>query len=417
MNPVVENIHACRICGCTNLTEVFALPHQPLSGKFTASGDVPLADLTLVRCDDVHGCGLVQLKEVFDPDVLYGVGYGYRSGLNESMVEHLRSVAMEAKAYLSHVTGLVNVLDIGCNDGTLLRLLKDQFNGQVMCFGVDPACGEFAAYHDNDFVLINDYFSAQKALNISDGKKMNLVSSIAMFYDLPNPLEFFRDVEQILEDEGIWVVEQSYLPLMLSRVSFDTICHEHTEYYSLQQFQWMCDHSGLRVVSCSFNESNGGSFRLIICKDTGEYVSDGNFERFSEIERLVHLNKSDVFKVFSKNVEGARRKFMEFLTHANENGIKVAALGASTKGNILLNHFGVDRSFIDCIGEVNERKFGCVSPGVSIPIVDEVDIIGKYDYYVILPWHFKKSFLSNPKYQGLNLVFPLPEFEIVEARG
>lgn len=415
MNPVIETIHACRICGNSKLTEVFMLPHQPLSGKFTASGDVPRADLTLVRCDDELGCGLVQLKEVFDPDVLYGAGYGYRSGLNASMVEHLRTVAMEAKAYLSHVGGPVNVLDIGCNDGTLLRLLKDQFDQQVMCFGVDPACDEFTSYHDNDFVLKNDFFSAQKALEISNGKKMNFISSIAMFYDLPNPLQFFRDVEQILQNDGIWIVEQSYLPLMLSRVSFDTICHEHTEYYSLKQFQWMCDHSGLRVVSCSFNESNGGSFRLIICKDTSGYVSDGTFERYSEIERLIHLNKGDVFESFSKHVDDARRKLIDFLTNANANGIKVAALGASTKGNILLNHFGIDRSLIDCIGEVNERKFGCKAPGVSIPIVDEVDIIGRYDYYVVLPWHFKENFLSNPKYRGLNLVFPLPEFETVEA--
>ena len=256
----------CRVCGSASLTRVIGLGEQFLQGAFVKDG-LPLPPqrripLTLVRCDptrDENACGLLQMEHSVPPEVLYS-SYWYRSGTNHTMREHLRGIAGEAAAMVGD--GARTVLDIGCNDGTLLNCYPASYKK----FGVDPS--DVAQSTGPDIHLVRDIFPSAELGAALAGRQCDIVTSIAMFYDLEDPIGFARAVRDILAPEGVWALEMSYMPTMLEMNSYDTICHEHLEYYSLALLERIMRAAGLKVFSVSLNSINGGSIRCFVTHET-----------------------------------------------------------------------------------------------------------------------------------------------------
>jgi NDP-4-keto-2,6-dideoxyhexose 3-C-methyltransferase len=404
----------CRICGNPKLTEILSLGDQMLTGVFPKSRDerASVGPLTLVKCE-VSGpdqCGLVQLAHSYDLSELYGLNYGYRSGLNKSMVIHLhdkiRSILSVAKLEKGDL-----IIDIGSNDSTSLQAYPTK---DYLLVGIDPTGGKFKDYYPAHIRLIPDFFSIAKVRKQFGEKKAKVITSFSMFYDLEEPMKFMKEVHDCLAEDGVWVFEQSYLPMMLETNSYDTVCHEHLEYYALSQVKWMADRVGFKIVAIEMNDINGGSFSVTVAKKNAAYPEAANLGEILLSEKKLGVDGLELYRAFADRVASAKREFRDFLDRAKKEGKTVYGLGASTKGNVLLQYSGVTSTEIPYIGEVNRDKFGCYTPGTYIPIISEEEVLAKKpDYLLVLPWHFRRFFENNTKFRGTKLVFPLPKLEIV----
>ena len=266
---MAEKITKCRICGNTNLVPIINLGVQVLTGVFPKSRDEKLhsGPLELVQCEGDNYCNLLQLHHTFDLNEMYGCNYGYRSGLNASMLKHLKNIYTHLFEFVSLQKDDL-IIDIGSNDATFLNFYE---KNKYILIGIDPTIKKFRSYYDDSIVQISDFFSAANIRSNFGERKAKIITSIAMFYDLPSPLDFVRDVESILCDDGIWVLEQSYMPAMLQNTAYDTICHEHLEYYGINQVKWMFDKVGLKILDGELNNTNGGSFKLVVAKNKNIY--------------------------------------------------------------------------------------------------------------------------------------------------
>lgn len=405
---MAKRIDACRICGNRTLEPVLDLGHQALTGVFPKSKDehITVGPLSLVLCSGKESCGLLQLAHSYEASEMYGANYGYRSGLNASMVAHLRRKVERVEALGLLQPGDI-ALDIGANDGTTLRqyLTKD-----LKRVGMDPTGAKFREYYPPEIQLIADFFSAANfRAAFGDEARAKVVTSFSMFYDLDDPTEFMRQVHSILADDGIWVFEQSYMPLMLETNSYDTVCHEHLEYYALEQIRWMTDRTGFEIVDVELNDVNGGSFSITVQKPGGPLFPTPAVTELMARETAMGLRDLATYAAFRQRVDHARDELLAFLKAAKQDGKRVVGLGASTKGNVLLQYCGIDSDLLDSIGEVNPDKFGAYAPGTLIPIRNEQELLAeKPDYFLVLPWHFRSFFESQPRYAGCKLVFPLP---------
>jgi hypothetical protein len=383
------------------------------SGTFPLDGEaVPTAPVRLASCPC---CGLLQLAESPDPALMYGENYGYRSGLNASMVAHLTRKARGLERMLDLQPG-DRVLDIGANDGTLLRAYSTPRLNRI---AIDPTLRKWAEFYDRDdwIAQVPDFFTADLYWAVAP-RPARLVTSVAMFYDLPDPVAFARDVASILADDGLWHVEVAYAPQMLRTGAYDGICHEHLEYYSLATLLGIADRAGLYAVDVSTNGTNGGSLAVTLAKK-------GSVRR-RECDTTSHLLAAETrsgvngplaWAGFADTVRQRQRDLLGLLTTLRVNGRTISALGASTKGNILLQSSGIGTQLVDRIGEVNPDKFGRVTPGTGIPIVAEAEVLGaRPDYLLVLPWHFREGLtarLSGYIADGGRVIYPLPDIEIV----
>ncbi len=410
MNAPVP-VTACRICGNPQLETVLDLGQQALTGVFPKPGvQVEGGPLVLVKCHGRDGCcGLVQLGHTYDLGELYGDNYGYRSGLNASMVRHLGEKVRALQARCPLNPGDL-VLDIGSNDGTTLGHYPDT----VDRLGIDPTTEKFRKYHPPGVRAVADFFSAESFKRIAGDRKARIVTSISMFYDLPAPMDFVRDVAAVLADDGVWHLEQSYLPLMLETVSYDTVCHEHLEFYALAQLQWMTSRAGLRITDVQLNDVNGGSFAVTVEKGRGDAPIVAEL-----LAREAPLASLETWRAFAATVAQHKVELPALLRKLKAEGKRVIGLGASTKGNVTLQYCGLTPDLLETIAEVNPDKFGCVTPGTQIPIISEADARArKPDVWLVLPWHFRKTFLEREKAflaSGGRLLFPLPAIELVPA--
>jgi NDP-4-keto-2,6-dideoxyhexose 3-C-methyltransferase len=406
-------INQCRICGGTDLTSLMVLENQALTGVFpkSKSEKITSGPVELIKCTGKNSCGLVQLRQSYDLAEMYGMNYGYRSGLNASMVKHLQSKVKKILA-LDILKPGDSIIDIGSNDATTLKAYPQDLYGLV---GIDPTGIKFSEYYPKNIQLIPEFFSAHAANKALSGKRAKVITSFSMFYDLEDPIAFAKEIEDSLDYNGIWVFEQSYLPAMILTNSFDTICHEHLEFYALKQIMWIADAAGLKVLDVEFNDVNGGSFSITAAKKSSELQA--NIKKLEQIladEEAMGLNTTEAFDSFKVRVEEARIALMNFLKEAKASGKRVCGLGASTKGNVLLQYYGIDSNLVESIGEVNADKFGSYTPGTLIPLVSEVDLLkSNPDYLLVLPWHFRAFFENLPSMKGRTLVYPLPKFEIV----
>jgi NDP-4-keto-2,6-dideoxyhexose 3-C-methyltransferase len=417
MKSKFKTVSACRMCGNSHLVEVIDLGEQYLTGVFPRTAEsthLTKGPLQVVKC---HGnedaCGLVQLRHTYDAEEMYGDNYGYRSGLNGSMVAHLHGKIRAITERVKLNPGDL-VIDIGSNDGTSLAA----YPNHLTRVGIDPVGMKFKKYYPQGVTLIPAFFSENLIAEQFSSRKAKVITSFSMMYDLENPQSFVREIASLLDPEyGLWVFEQSYLPLMLERMGFDTICHEHIEYYGLKQIKWLLDRAGMRIVDIDFNEVNGGSFSVVAAHRTALYPEvPATVDEVLRREEAQGLDGLEAYAKFRASIESACDELRRFLATAKAEGKRVCGIGASTKGNVLLQHCKLSANDIDVIGEINPDKFGAVTPGTWIPIEDEVKVLAsRPDYLLALPWHFRDNLLSNPAYKGQRLVFPLPKLEVVIA--
>lgn len=408
-----KRISKCRVGQDENLVSVLNLGHQALTGVFPRSVDEPVTvgPLELVWSPK---SGLLQLAHSYEPSEMYGDNYGYRSGLNQSMVNHLT----DKIAYLERLNPLSSgdvVLDIGSNDCTTLKAYKSQ---GIRRIGIDPTGKKFSEYYPSDVTLVPDFFSADAYRSV-EKKSAKIVTSIAMFYDLEAPIEFARQIESILAEDGIWHFEQSYMPSMLRLNSYDTICHEHLEYYSLQVVKTILEAAGLRLVDVVMNAVNGGSFAVTAARKSNKTLRSNQpvIDWLLEQEERMGLNTPRPYREFEERVFRHRDDLTRLIRSLTADGKKVFGYGASTKGNVVLQFCGLTASDIPYVAEINTEKFGRFTPGSHIPIISEEEARAmKPDYFLVLPWHFKDGILRREKEylaSGGRFIFPFPEIEIV----
>jgi hypothetical protein len=409
----MPDVLRCRVCQNTNLQEVINLGNQPLSGVFPQDSKefISSGELKLMRCPD---CGLVQLGSSFPSKEMYGENYGYRSGLNSTMVDHLQRIAKGLIRKIDLVPGDV-VCDIGSNDGTFLMNFEGQ---QLDLIGIDPTAAKYRAHYAPGVTVVSDFFS-EDVYFTNLNRKAKVVTSIAMFYDLDDPVEFASQVNNILSEDGYWLIEMSYAPWMQSSGAYDTICHEHLEYYSLADLARILNLAGFYVRDVSTNAINGGSI-TVLARKLSKALSDPSSEYFNWLtaeELRSQVNTLESWMLFAHRVESRRDSLRNLVNEIVFAGKTLYGLGASTKGNVLLNYSGLDNSLISAIGEVNPDKYGRVTPGSNIPIVPEDHILKMNpDYLLFLPWHFRENAIQRYEpylTSGGRFIFPLPSVEVL----
>src|SRR5687768_11855169 len=411
----------CRVCGSTALKPVISLGEQHLQGSFLKVGkEIPpmrKIDCSLMRCDpteDENACGLLQMRKSVPPSVLYSA-YWYRSGTNQTMRSHLTGIANTAVEMVGE--SKASVLDIGANDGTLLRAYPKGFRK----FGIDPS-DIVTEIKDDDITVVNDLFPSPELDRVLGKTKLDVVTSIAMFYDLEDPVAFAQSIERYLADDGLWIVEMSYMPKMLEMNSYDTICHEHLEYYSLAVLEQIMTRAKLKVVRVEENDINGGSIRCYVAKkDSVKYINAEWRQQIALMRQQefdLELDTDKPYQNFQDRINVHREKLLGMLKRLKAEGKRIHIYGASTKGNTILQWCGIDNRLIDYAADRNPDKFGAKTLGTDIPIISEADSRAmKPDYYLVLPWHFEAEFIKRESAlldAGVGMIFPLPEIRIVK---
>jgi NDP-4-keto-2,6-dideoxyhexose 3-C-methyltransferase len=411
----------CRVCG-GSLGPVLSLGEHYVSNFILPrEGDGIKAPLELVLC---QRCRLLQLKHTVPGEAMYR-NYWYRSGTNRSMREALADISGKAET-LMHLRAGDTVLDIGCNDGTLLASYK---TGAIYKIGFDPA-ENLAPFSQKiaDKIIIG-FFDSETFQHDVDlhGHRPRIVTSIAMFYDLEDPKKFVSDIKTVMHPDGLWVVQMSYLPLMLKQNAFDNICHEHLEYYSLQSFEYLLNLYDFQIVDVELNDINGGSLRAYIRNDgankecfgdeTYRALASERVRTLREQEIRMSLDEKKIYTEFAMWVERIKGDVVGFIREQVQLGKTVYVYGASTKGNTLLQYFGLDNSLITAAAERNPDKWGRLTVGTHIPIVSEDEARAAHpDYFLVLPWHFIEEFKRREMVYlsaGGRFILPAPHFTLV----
>ena len=405
-------IETCRVSKENDLVSFLNLGNQKLTGVFPRpEEDIDRGPLELVWSPSSN---LVQLKHTFEPTEMYGDNYGYRSGLNGSMVQHLVNKAHYLEELADLQPGDV-VVDIGSNDCTTLKA----FSPHLKRIGIDPTIKKFVEYYPEEIPYVADFFSEEAYRSVEKDKNARLVMSISCFYDLDDPVSFVKDIRSVLADDGVWHFEQAYLPSTLRSLSYDTACHEHIEYYSMLSVKNILDRAGMKIVDVTLNDINGGSFAVTACKDTNTSipVNHSVINWLIEEEYKMRLDTELPYLDFAQRTHEHRDSLINLVRALRADGKTIYGYGASTKGNVLLQWCGFTADDITAIGEVNEDKFGCVTPGTNIPIISEQEVKdANPDYMIVLPWHFKNGIIQREKEymkNGGKFIFPLPYIQII----
>ena len=408
----LKKIDRCRLCDSKNLVPIFSLGDQYVATTFLKSLDEKKEHkkyaLNLVICGPGAnaGCGFVQLEHTLDRAMMFDT-YWYRSGINQTMKDALSEIVSQLPLYVDLQPGDV-VCDVGCNDGTLLSF----YPKDLRRIGIDPAknMAQFSTQHANEIAV--DYFSAQAFQSVSS-KKAKVVTSIAMFYSVIDPLNFAKSVSEILDEDGVWIMQMSSLPLMIKNRCYDNIVHEHIGYYTVEVIETFIRQFGLYVVDGEVNDINAGSVRLYIKKKPGRAVKGLDHIRLSETE--VNYRDLSVYQDFTENVKKETSILKDFLKDCNPDN--TCFYGASTKGNVILQYAGIGPQHAFGIAERNPLKYGHYTLGSDLKIVSEDEMRArKPKNVIVLPYHFRHEMVQREQSllkQGSRMIFPLPNFEIV----
>jgi hypothetical protein len=403
----------CRLCNNSDIEVILDFGNLALTGVFKEFNDlVELTPLVLVRC---KSCGLVQLKHSYDLNILYGNTYGYESHLNNEMTNHLQSTArrLENKYLNSNIKQ--TVADIASNDGTLL---SGYVNPSLKLIGIDPLINSVSDFYPKNSIKIANFFSAKEYFS-KNLDKAHLVTSFSVIYDLEDPITFAQEINSILIDDGIWHFEQSYLPAMVKNSGYDTICHEHLLYLTLNDIFQILSKSNFKIIEVSLNDINGGSIAVTAKK------TDKNFELPPFAKHLLRMEEREGYKngealrKFAEKAELHKIDLLRLIKEYLNLGFKIYGLGASTKGNVILQWLGLSSNEINSIGEINPKKIGKITPGSAIPIIDEsvlLENLGANTILFILPWHFRIGILKKTegyRSKGGIILFPFPNLDIV----
>jgi len=400
----------CRNCKSFNLLNLFSLGKISFTGKFAKNKKINIkkTPLDLIMCKK---CKLVQLKHDQNLKYLYGPDYGYRTGINRTMKEHVKKVAsiLEKKTDLNRGD---YILDIASNDGTLLNSYKRKY----FTFGVDPLVNKYKTNYKNINFKVSSFFSRDKILKITK-KKFKIITALAVFYDLENPNNFLRDLEKILEKDGIILIEFADILSMIKYNMFDAICHEHLMYLSSKIIFEISKKNKLRVFDVKFNDINGGSTQYFICKKHAKYKNNTKvLKEALKKESRFKLDEIETYKKFFKKIKNIKLSLKKIIDKIKSNNQSIHAYGASTKGNVLLQYFNIGREHIDFVADRNPKKFNYYTPGTKIKIISEKKSRKiSPNYYLVLPWHFRKEILKREKStikKGSKFIFPLPKLKI-----
>jgi len=423
MTKVYKNIQHCRVCGSADLTAVVSIEEQYLSPTFVETNENnPLADIrvpqTLVLCDrsnNADACGLLQLKETVEPDYLYRE-YFYRSSVSDTMRKDLRNVVDDVVERARLEDNDV-VVDIGANDCTMIGY----FPSGLIRIGVEPAQNISWEGVDPSIKIVNNYFSQDVLNDTLKDKKVKIFTSCAMFYDLDDPNSFVADVKSLLHEEGVWCIQLSYLPLMLKNINFYDICNEHLEYYSLHTLNYLMKQNGLEIFDAAENDVNGGSVRVMITHLDRKIEKTDSFKELIDIEKQMNLFDKETYIDFHEEILSLKNKIKNTIGVELKNGNTVLGLGASTKGNMLLQLFGIGKETIPYISERNPEKVGLKTLGTDIELISEEHARElNPSYMLVLPWYFKSEIVAREKEYILNggkLLFPMPYPHVVHKDG
>tara|TARA_B110000003_G_C16617320_1_gene521755 strand:- start:124 stop:1371 length:1248 start_codon:yes stop_codon:yes gene_type:complete len=407
-------IKYCRLCKSKKITKLIDFGQIACSSTFPLKNNKYNQITPMVFCI-CENCKLAQLLHNYSLKELYNDNYGYRSGVNQAMIKHLTTITNDIKNLIKFKKDDY-VLDIASNDGTLLKTYKSKILKYV---GIDPTISRFKTFYPKNFKTDSTFFSKKKYLNISKGKKAKVITSIAVFYDVSDPDKFISEIKDILDKEGVYVMEQSYLPMLIKNNAYDSICHEHLTYFTLKQIKYLCEKNNLKVIKASTNSMNGGSIRVFITHKKSDFKINTNSinkcdvleNKYVNIKRLVQF-KNDIKKL-SINLNKTIKKI-------KDNKKVIHAYGASTKGNITLQYSKINKYQISFAADRNPTKWNRKMPGTNIPIISEKSSrLLNPDFYLVLPWHFRKDFIKRENFflsNGGKLIFPLPKVEIVSKK-
>lgn len=416
MKYLASTTSSCRACGSKRLIPILSLGEQYVSNFVDNNYDYKDEEkvpLELILCDpNSNGCGLLQLKHTASRVLLYKQ-YWFRSGLNETMKMALKDITQKAEEIIKLSPEDI-VLDIGCNDGTLLRTYKSK----AKLIGFEPANNLIKEAKQGTDYIINDFFSYNNFKKHFDGLKCKIITSIAMFYDLEDPNSFVNDVVQCLANDGIWIIQMAYLDPMLKLNAFDNIGHEHLEYYSLKSLKKLLEKHNLNIFNVEMNEVYGGSFRVFVKHKNNKLMTiSPSVNELEHNEEKIGLYNKKTYEDFAKRVTNIKEKLVSFIKTETARGKVVYAYGASTKGNTLLQFCNLNNSLIKKAADRDPIKHDKKTIGTEIPVISEEQArLEKPDYFLVLPWHLleyfkqrEKQFLDN----GGKFIVPLPKFEIV----
>lgn len=408
----MDNIYTtrlnCRICG-GSLKDVLDLGDIYLNNFVDDGTAIYKAPLTLTVCTHKE-CELVQLKHTADLDKLYRQ-YWYQSGLNKGMIASLQDVVNDIMDHISLLPGDI-IIDIGANDGTMLS----QFPPNMYKVGFDPALNLKSIVGQRCNRFYNTYFDADLYLaDHPDPWLAMVITSIAMFYDLEDPNKFVEDIKRCLGEDGVWVIQLTDLISMLKANAFDAVCHEHLEYYSLKTICYLMGQHELEVYDVSTNGVNGGSIRVWVARKGLRKIEDSVSQHLLD-EQTYLQSFEDPFVAFANRVAKEKEDLISMLQILKKQEKSVYVLGASTKGNTLLQYYNINSNLIPYAAEVNADKFGLKTVGTNLMIISELEAIAKQpDYFLILPWHFGQGIITNVRKAGYKgkFILPLPKVSVI----
>jgi len=400
----------CRSCYSKKLLDLFSLGKIHFTGKFSKfPNKIKKGELGLIMC---NYCKLVQLNTNFDLKYLYGPDYGYRTGINKTMKVHVRNLVKNLANKYKLKKGDA-VLDIASNDGTLLNF----YNKNIITFGIDPLIKKYIKFYKKINYKVSNFFN-YKYVKSKYKKKFKIITALSVFYDAQKPVKFLNDIAKLLDKEGIAVIEFADLESIIKYNMFDTICHEHLEYYSTAVLLDMINNNNLKLIDIKKNKINGSSKQYYICKKNAAHqINSRVIKKIILAEKKLHLDEKKTFVSFKKKIDKVKHILTNKITKIKERGKTIHGYGASTKGNVLLQYFELDNLTIDYIAERNPKKYNHYTPGSKIKIISENRSRSlKPDYYLVLPWHFKKEIIKREKNtinKGSSFIFPLPNIETV----
>jgi len=411
----------CRICN-NKLEYAFSLGEIHMSDFIDSQEKIRAAaeSLSLLLCKK---CSLLQLEKTIPKEKMYGK-YWYRSGTNDTMKKELKDIVEVCLESIDTKDEDI-FLDIACNDGTMF----DYIPNNLIKIGIDPSDETYLRESSKKaHEILQDYFSEKVYRKAKYGNKnAKIITTIAMFYDLEDPISFSKEVKNILDDDGLWVLQMSYTPLMLEQLAFDNICHEHITYYSLTSIKHLMDKVGFSIVDCTLNDVNGGSFRVFLMKNESNKLKFRNQQKrdvanfrvqsLLNYEKSLELNNIKTYNDFYKNILQLREKTVSFIKEKKQEGKIIYGYGASTKGNTLMHWYELTNQDISAIADRSQYKHGLKTAGTEIPIISEEQMRNDNpDYLLILPWHFIKEFTKREEEylkNGGKFIVPCPKFEII----
>jgi hypothetical protein len=404
---ISKKIKKCRVCDDKNLISIKKFPDLGLTGVFLKKDQKTI--ITPLEVVFSKKSNLLQLRHNYNSNILYGNHYGYRSGLNQVMISHLKDKAGYFNKFLK-LNHNSKILDIGSNDATFLKFFK--FGKR---YGVDPTIAKYKNFYPKKIIKHNSIFD--KAYKKINKNRFNLITAIAMFYDLANPLSFLKKIKKILHKDGILHIEVAYMPELIKNFSYDTFCQEHYEFYSLTSLYYIIEKSNLVIQDFGFNQINGGSIWLNIAnKETTRKINLKKLKKYLKIEEKIGIKKVSTYKKFFFKAFNHAKQLNNLVSRLKKEKKDIAALGASTKGNVLLQLSNLNSTKISCIYDVNKEKFNRFTPCTNIKILDEDKLQhSKHDYLIILIWHFKSYILKKIKKinSNIKIIIPFPKIRIV----